>query len=97
MTRKIFGFSVSSENILLEHIHFGRNINVNSDRKVPLKLTPFETSEIVIMFDHDFTEKYYEIKYFGYMDILSIIGGLNASLGPIFGLFTPLFILNFLY
>lgn len=49
------------------------------------------------MLDHDFTEKYYEIRYFGYMDILSIIGGLNASIGPIFGLFTPLFILNFLY
>ena len=31
------------------------------------------------------------------MDILSIIGGLNASIAPIFGMLTPIFIINYLY
>ena len=49
------------------------------------------------MIDHDFVQVEYELNYFGYMDILAIIGGLNASIVPIFGLLTPLFIMNFLY
>ena len=49
------------------------------------------------MIDHDFVEKYYEIFYFGPMDILSIIGGLNASIAPALGLLTPIFIISFLY
>ena len=49
------------------------------------------------MIDTDFTEKNYEIHYFGYMDILGILGGLNASIGPILGIFSPLFIMNYLY
>ena len=31
------------------------------------------------------------------MDILAIIGGLNASIGPILGLFMPLFMLAYLF
>ena len=38
---------------------------------------------MTIMLDTDFTEKNYEVHYFGYMDILGIIGGLNASIGPL--------------
>ena len=49
------------------------------------------------MIDIDFTEKSYEVHYFGYMDILGIIGGLNASIGPLLGQFTPLFIMNYLF
>ena len=49
------------------------------------------------MLDHDFTEKYYEIKFFQIMDILAIIGGLNASIGPILGLLIPLLTMNYLY
>ena len=49
------------------------------------------------MIDHDFVQKYYEIYFFGYMDILSIIGGLNASIAPILGMLSPIFIINYLY
>ena len=52
---------------------------------------------MVIMLDTDFTEKNYEVHYFGYMDILGIIGGLNASIGPLLAQFAPMFIMNYLY
>ena len=49
------------------------------------------------MIDHDFTEKHYLITYYEWMDILSSIGGYNASIGPMLNLLVPLFILNFLF
>ena len=67
-------------------------MNIDENYLVPLKDTPFETNEFLVMIDTDFTEKDYEIHYFGYMDILGIIGGLKASIGPLLGFFSPLFI-----
>ena len=49
------------------------------------------------MLNHDFTERNYQIQYFEWMDILAILGGFNASLGPLFGTMLPIFMLNFLY
>ena len=47
--------------------------------------------------DFDFTERVYNIHFYGVMDILSRLGGLRASLLPIFGLLAPLFVTSFLY
>ena len=72
-------------------------MNIDEFNLVPIKDTPFEDSDVNVMIDLDFTEKRYEIQEFGIMDMLSIIGGLNASIGPLLGLLTPFFIINYLY
>ena len=64
---------------------------------VPIMEHYGDSSEVSIMLNHDFTERYYEIRYFGPMDILTICGGYNASIGPMLGLLSPIFVLNFLY
>ena len=45
----------------------------------------------------DFTEKIYSIFYFTFTDVMGLIGGLNASIGPMFGFIAPMFVLNYLY
>ena len=47
--------------------------------------------------DHDFTEREFIIRYFGYADILSKIGGLTASLRPILAFSAPVFVVVYLY
>ena len=60
-----------------------KNLNIDENYRVPLKEKPFSSSTIVVMVNTDFTEKNYDIFYFGYMDIMGMIGGLNASIGPL--------------
>lgn len=47
--------------------------------------------------DFDFTERIYDIQYFGILDLLSKLGGLRASLVPILGYAAPFLALHFLY
>lgn len=49
------------------------------------------------MIDHDFVGRFYTFKYFEILNLLQSLGGFNASLGPMFSLFIPLVILNFLF
>ena len=97
VTKSMFGINFAFEDLLIPSLNYKKNLNIDSNFKVPLKDTPFETSRIKIMLDHDFTEKYFEIFYFGYMDILASIGGINASIKPLIGIVGPIFILNFMY
>ena len=96
VTKSVLGFVIETADIREKTLVYVKNTNVDENYKVPLKDTPFKSSDIIIMMDTDFTEKNYEIYYFGYMDILGIIGGLNASISPIIGLLAPLFIINYL-
>ena len=54
-------------------------------------------SNIVSNIDFDFTERIYDIQYYGILDVLSKLGGLRASIFPIVGYFAPLLTLHFLY
>ena len=54
-------------------------------------------SILVSNIDFDFTERVYDVHYFGIMDLLSKLGGLRASIIPIIGYFTPLIALHFFY
>ena len=47
--------------------------------------------------DFDFTERIYDVHYFGIMDLLSKLGGLRASILPILGYVAPLLTLHFLW
>ena len=76
---------------------YKKNLNVDETGKVPIDDRTFGSSDVVILIDMDFTEKMFELYYFNFMDIMSIIGGLNASIGPVLGFIAPLFIMNYLY
>lgn len=57
----------------------------------------FNKTSIVSNLDFDFTERIYNIEYFGLMDIMSKLGGLRASIMPLVGYLAPLFALHFLW
>ena len=52
---------------------------------------------IVSNLDFDFTERIYEVQYYGLMDLLAKLGGLRASIAPMLGYIAPLLTLHFLY
>ena len=81
----------------VKQLNWRRNLIIDSEYLVPHSNAAYNSSLLVVMIDHDFVQKYYEIYFFGYMDILSIIGGLNASIAPILGMLSPIFIINYLY
>ena len=45
----------------------------------------------------EFTERIYDVEYFGIMDLLSKLGGLRASILPIIGYVAPFLALHFFY
>lgn len=47
--------------------------------------------------DFDFTVREFYIKYFGYMDIISKIGGINGFVMPMIAGFAPVIALAYLY
>ena len=47
--------------------------------------------------DFDFTERIYDVHYYSFLDILSQLGGLRASILPILQYFMPLLTLHFLW
>jgi hypothetical protein len=55
-----------------------------------------KSTDAVLQFAFDFTEREYSIKYFDVMDIVATLGGINGFLKPVLGVFGPLFILYFL-
>jgi hypothetical protein len=55
-----------------------------------------KSTDIIMQFAFDFTEREYSIKYFDAMDIVATLGGINGFLKPVLGVFGPLFILYFL-
>lgn len=97
VTRQMLGIKLETSDVLHEFLAYKKNLNIDDDLRVPLKDTPFNSSEVTIMIDHDFTQRYYEVYYFGVTDIMAIIGGLNASIGPLLKSLAPLFILNYLW
>lgn len=78
-----------------------KNLNINENGRVPVHdsiggVAYFKNSDVNIMLDHDFTEVQYTIKYFGFADIMSKIGGIVASLNPVMGILAPMLIIFYL-
>ena len=97
VTKEIFGFVLESKDITKLKLEYKKNINIDKAFKVPVLKKTSNSTEVAIMIDHDFTERYYEFHFFGWMDILSSIGGYNASIGPMLNVFVPLLTMNFLF
>lgn len=50
-----------------------------------------------VQLDFDFTERIFKLQYFSVFDIMSIIGGFQASLTPIINQFLPFFVLFYMF
>ena len=75
---------------------YDKTTNTDEDMRVPL-LTTYNSSNIYIPIETDFTERVYIYQYFGMQDIMQGVGALNAFIIPIIAMFTPYFIIYFLY
>lgn len=88
------------ENLIETNVTFKKSLNIDVNGRVPIHEggeDDYESSDVIIMIDYEFTEKKYIISYFGYMDILSKIGGISASISPVLGIIAPAFILFYLH
>ena len=61
VTKSFLGFNLETDEIKEKFLEYTKNLNVDENYKVPLKNTPFKSTNIKIMIDTDFTEKNYEI------------------------------------
>ena len=57
----------------------------------------YNTSNIYVPVDTDFTERIYIYEYYTYSDIMGGIGSMNAFIAPLLNFLTPYFIMFFLY
>ena len=74
---------------------FEKVLEVNEDGKVPHR-QKFNKSSAVIKFEFDFTQKEWNIYYYGMVDVAAFLGGLNGFVSLILVVLTPVFILMFL-
>ena len=86
-------------------LDFNGPLNVDQNGKVPLKIKSASVgdekkedvdSDVVIPIDYSTTNVIYEIEYFGGLDIISSIGGVNAFFAPMLKVFAPILCLSFL-
>ena len=94
---KVLGLAIEHEDRIVTNITMKKNLNINVNGRVPVHDGDyFKRSDVTIMLDHDFTEVEYLIKYFGFADIMSKIGGIVASLNPLMALLAPMLIIFYL-
>jgi hypothetical protein len=92
------GIPYSFGDKIVANITFKHNLNIDVYGKVPIhEGSYFKSSDVIVMMDHDFTEREFIIRYYGYADILGKIGGLTASFRPLLEAAAPIFILFYLF
>jgi len=64
--------------------------------RVPLKVV-FNSSDIYVPIETDFTERIFIYEYYNYNDVMSSVGALSAFIMPIIAIFTPYLIMHFLH
>ena len=76
---------------------YDRVSNQNSDGKTPKEIGNFNSSNIYIPFETDFTERVFTYEYYNYGHIIKNIGGIAAIIGTFMGYVMIMFSINFLY
>ena len=96
VTRRFLIFPMVTKDIVSQQILWAPTQISDDDHLTGLR-PEYNRSVIQSNIDFDFTERIYDLHYFGWMDILSKIGGLRASILPLFGYLLPLLTLHFLW
>ena len=101
VTRRFLGIAVSWADSQTTFLIWKQTQVRNDEQLTPVRLLlPGETvksTTIVSNIDFEFTERIYTVNYYTFLDMLSSVGGLRASLEPFFHLFIPLFTAYFFY
>ena len=69
---------------------------INDDHMTGIR-SKFNRTIIQSNLDFDFTERVYDVSFYSFLDILSKLGGLRASILPILKYCMPLLTLHFLW
>lgn len=96
VTKEFLIFPMATEDIVQQHILWSPS-QISGDDHLTGMRQEYNRSAIQSNINFDFTERIYDLHYFGWMDILSKIGGLRASILPLFGYLIPLLTLHFLW
>ena len=101
VTDTFLGFPTSYADRVETQVIWRKSVIVNDDQKTPIRMidkNDDEFSDLIISnIDFDFTERIYDVHYFGVADVLAKLGGLSASILPFFTYIVPLMTLHFLY
>ena len=95
VTKRIFGLAYTWEDISIPRIVYQTTNDLDVDYLTP-KASKFNSTDIVYNLNMNFIERQYVLDFFTFGDIMSKLGGYRASFMPIFGYFSPLFVLLFL-
>jgi hypothetical protein len=76
---------------------YSRALNMNINMRIPVASTLFNSSNVHIPFQLDFTQRKYFWSYFHIMDVVAAVGGVNAAFTPILKKLAPFFMLWFLF
>ena len=78
-------------------VNWIRYADINADYRARIEAPDaFNSSKIIVQLNFNFIEKEFTTKYFGVLDIMSKIGGLQTSVMPMIRMATPWFALVFL-
>ena len=70
--------------------------NLDEDYLITTREIP-NKDKFDVQLDFDFTERIFKLSYFSVFDIMSIIGGFQASLTPIINQIMPFFVLYYMF
>lgn len=96
VTKSFAGIPYEWGNVEEKRILWRKTTNINEDFQVGMR-RKYNSSQIVANIDFDFTQRIYDIRFYGWLDIMSKLGGLWASVLPIMNWIFPLFMLHFLH
>lgn len=96
VTASFAGIPTSAQDIVSSKVLWRKTQNIDDDHFTGVR-TKFNRSLIQSNIDFDFTERVYDVHFYDFIDLLSKLGGLRASLLPILGYLMPLLSLHFLW
>ena len=91
----IFGIPYKFKDFEDDTLHF-RNAFLNVNAKGLQEFNPRYTGDTIsYQLNINFNREIHLQHFYSYIDAISKLGGLVASIGPLLGILTPLFVLNY--
>ena len=95
VTRSIFGYPISSENIVIKEIDIHKDYKMLPSEMIATEGNP--TNYIKFQLLMEFTEKITEVSYYTIIDVFSEFGGLFASFKAVYSNLSIFFFIYFMY
>ena len=96
VSNKIIGIPYKWKHYIKRETVWKKVADVDEDNLALMKPKSNDSSVFAII-DFDYTERVYDLTYYGFVDVFAAFGGLLAVFKIWLGWITPLFVLHFLY